>query len=51
MANGRAIELATDPSIARDLMLVTPLDRGPSPAGAAFLDLLDSELPEDLSCR
>ena len=42
MAGDRAIGLATDPSIPRDLMLVTPLDREPSPAGAAFLDLLDA---------
>jgi DNA-binding transcriptional LysR family regulator len=44
MAGDRAIGLATDPSIPRDLMLVTLLDREPSPAGAAFLDLLDSDL-------
>ncbi len=44
MAGGRAIGLATDPAIPRDLMLVTPLEREPSPAGKAFLDLLDSEL-------
>ena len=44
MAGGRAIGLATDPSIPRDLMLVTPLERQPSPASHAFLNLLDSEL-------
>ncbi len=44
MAAGRAIGLASDPSIPRDLMLVTPLEREPSPAASAFLDLLDSEL-------
>ncbi len=44
MAGDRAIGLVTDPSIPRDLTLVTPLDREPSPAGAAFLDLLDSDL-------
>jgi DNA-binding transcriptional LysR family regulator len=44
MAGGRAIGLATDPSIPRDLMLVTPLERQPSPASRAFLNLLDSEL-------
>jgi DNA-binding transcriptional LysR family regulator len=44
MADGRAIGIATDPSIPRELMLVTPLDRRPSPAGAAFLDLLDPDL-------
>ena len=44
MAGDRAIGLATDPSIPRDLMLVTPLERQPSPASHAFLNLLDSEL-------
>ncbi len=43
MAGGRAIGLATDPPIPRELMLVTPLEREPSPAGNAFLGLLDSE--------
>jgi DNA-binding transcriptional LysR family regulator len=43
MARGRAIGLATDPPIPRDLMLVTPHDREPSPAGAALLELLVSE--------
>ncbi len=43
MAGGRAIGLATDPSIPRELMLVTPLDREPSPASHAFLNLLDSD--------
>jgi DNA-binding transcriptional LysR family regulator len=42
MAGGRAIGIATDPSIPRELMLVTPLDRQLSPGGAAFLELLDS---------
>ncbi len=40
MAHGRATGVATDPSIPRELVLVTPLDREPSPAGAAFLPLL-----------
>ena len=44
MSGGRTIGLATDPSIPRDLVLVTPLDREPSPAAAAFLDLLESDL-------
>ena len=44
MAGGRAIGLATQPSIARDLMLVTPVEREPSPAGSAFLELLDCAL-------
>lgn len=46
MAGGRAIGLTTHPSIPRDLMLVTPLEREPSPAASAFLDLLDSELQQ-----
>lgn len=46
MAAGRTIGLATDPSIPRELVLVTPLDRVSSPAAAAFLELLESELPE-----
>jgi DNA-binding transcriptional LysR family regulator len=43
MAAARTIGIATDPSIPRELMLVTPLDREPSPACAAFLELLDSD--------
>lgn len=43
MAGARAIGVATDPSVPRELVLVTPLDRAPSPAGAALLDLLDSD--------
>jgi DNA-binding transcriptional LysR family regulator len=46
MAGGRTIGLATDPSIPRDLVLVTPLDREPSPAAVAFLELLESELQD-----
>ena len=42
MAGDRAAGLATEPPIPRDLMLVTPLDREPTPAGAAFLELLDT---------
>ena len=41
MTNGRAVGVATDPPIPRELILVTPLDRDPSPAGAAFLQLLE----------
>jgi DNA-binding transcriptional LysR family regulator len=44
MAGGRAIGVACDPPIPRELMLVTPLDREPSPAAAALLQLLDSDL-------
>ncbi len=40
MAGGRAVGVATDPPVPRELVLVTPLDREPSPAGAAFLHLL-----------
>ena len=40
MTSGRAVGIATDPSIPRELMVTTPLDREPSPAGAAFLELL-----------
>ncbi len=40
LAYGRATGIATDPAIPRELILVTPLDRNPSPAGAAFLRLL-----------
>ena len=43
MAGGRTIGVATDPSIPRELTLVTPLDREPSPAATAFLELLDSD--------
>lgn len=43
MAGGRAIGVDTDPAIPREVVLVTPLDRGPSPAGAAFLDLLGDD--------
>ncbi len=43
MAGGRAIGLATEPSIPRELMLVSPLERQCSPAAGAFLDLLDPE--------
>ena len=40
MAGGRAVGITTDPPIARELILVTPLDHAPSPAGQAFLQLL-----------
>ena len=43
MGSGRAIGVATDPQIPRELVLVTPLDRDPSPAGAAFLQLLEHD--------
>jgi hypothetical protein len=49
MTGGRTIGLATDPAIPRDLVLVTPLDRRPSPAAVAFLQLLESELREPTS--
>jgi DNA-binding transcriptional LysR family regulator len=44
MAGGRVTGIATDPAIPRELVLVTPLDREPSPAGAAFLRLLGHQL-------
>ncbi len=44
MAGDRATGLVSDPSISRHLMVVTPLDREPSPAGVAFLELLDRDL-------
>jgi DNA-binding transcriptional LysR family regulator len=43
MTGGRAIGVAADPSIPRELLLVSPLDREPSPACAAFLHLLEPE--------
>lgn len=43
-ASGRVIGVACDRPIPRELMLVTPLDRKLSPAGAALLRLLDSDL-------
>jgi DNA-binding transcriptional LysR family regulator len=43
MANGRVTGLSTDPPIPRELILVTPRDRDPSPAGRAFLELLSDE--------
>jgi DNA-binding transcriptional LysR family regulator len=46
-ASARVIGLATDPPIPRDLMLVTPLDREPSPAASAFLELLKPQLPNN----
>jgi DNA-binding transcriptional LysR family regulator len=43
LSGGRAIGIVTDPPIPREVLLVTPLDREPSPAGAAFLRLLDDD--------
>lgn len=40
MTNGRSIGIPTYPPIPRELVLATPLERAPSPAGAAFLQLL-----------
>ena len=42
MTGGRTIGVATDPSIPRELMVITPLERAPSPAGTALLELLQS---------
>jgi DNA-binding transcriptional LysR family regulator len=47
LVGDRVVGLNSDPSIARDLLLVTPLDREPSPAAAAFLELFDPELHND----
>ena len=43
MANGRVVGLVTEPSIPRELMLVTPLDHQPSPAAKALLILMDPD--------
>jgi DNA-binding transcriptional LysR family regulator len=45
MASGRAVGLITDPSITRELMLVTPLDHQPSPAAQALLTLMETDRP------
>ena len=42
MADGRTIGIATDPSIPRQLMVITPLERAPSPAASALLELLQA---------
>ena len=47
MAGGRTTGIATDPAIPRELILVTPLDREPSPTGAAFLRLLERDPASD----
>jgi DNA-binding transcriptional LysR family regulator len=43
-SRGRAVGVATDPPIPRELMLVTPRERALSPAAVAFLALLDDDL-------
>ena len=43
MATGRVVGLVTEPSIPRELMLVTPLDHQPSPAAKALLTLMDPD--------
>ncbi len=43
MAGGRVIGIPTDPSIPRELLVVTPNDRLPTPAAAALLELLDAD--------
>ena len=40
MVTGRVVGLLTEPSIPRELMLVTPFDRQPSPAATALLTLM-----------
>jgi DNA-binding transcriptional LysR family regulator len=47
MSRGRAVGIVTDPSIRRELLLVTPLDREPSPAGAAFLELVSDDRADE----
>ena len=44
IAHGHAIGVAVDPPIPRQLMLVTPSERQPSPAAVAFLALLEDTL-------
>jgi DNA-binding transcriptional LysR family regulator len=44
IAHGHAIGVGVDPLIPRQLMLVTPSEREPSPAAAAFLGLLEDTL-------
>jgi DNA-binding transcriptional LysR family regulator len=44
IAHGHATGVGVDPPIPRQLMLVTPSERAPSPAAAAFLALLDDTL-------
>ncbi|MGB0095351.1 MAG: LysR family transcriptional regulator [Solirubrobacteraceae bacterium] len=43
MAGGRVLGLVTEPSIPRDVMLVTPLDHQPSPAAKALLTLMETD--------
>ena len=43
MVTDRVIGLATEPSIPRELMLVTPLDHQPSPAATALLALMNTD--------
>ncbi len=43
MATGRVVGLVTQPSIPRELTLVTPLDHPPSPAAKALLTLIETD--------
>lgn len=43
MTGGRAIGVATEPPIQRELVLVTPIGREASAAGAAFLEIFEDE--------
>ena len=43
MATGRIVGITTEPSIPRELILVTPLDHQPSPAAKALLALMDTD--------
>lgn len=47
IARDRVVGVAIDPPIPRELMLVTPTERAPSPAAAAFLGLLDEGVARD----
>jgi DNA-binding transcriptional LysR family regulator len=41
---GSVVGITTEPQIPRELMLVTPLDRRPSPAASALTSLLRGQL-------
>jgi DNA-binding transcriptional LysR family regulator len=42
-ASGRLVGLVTEPTVPRELLLVTPLDRQPPPAAQALLALMQAE--------
>ena len=47
-AADRLVGLVTEPSIPRELMLVTPLDHDPSPAAKALLTLMETDSEREL---